>query len=833
MTPEQWTLIERLYHEASSIPDDQRLAWLAHACAGDDLVRREVESLLEQRASASDALDGGALAEAFGRSPLRSFAATPSRPEQIGAFRVIGWLGEGGMGLVYDAIDTRLGRPVAVKTIRQENIDSARARDRLRQEARLAATVNHPNICQIYEIGEADGQLFLVMERLDGESLAVRLERGPLPLSDAVRIGLEVLNGLEALHLRGIVHRDLKPANVFLTRYGVKLLDFGVARPVNDDDAETRLALTVPGTIVGTPKYMAPEQVQGRLVDARTDLFATGAILYEMLAGRAPFEGTSLVALADKILRSDPPALGGSPGIAAADRVIHRALAKAPEARYATAAAMADDLRALLAPLNEAPRLARPVTRLIVLPFRLLRPDAEFAFLTFSLADAITSSLSSLESIVMRSPLAAARFAADVPDLNAIAREADVDVVLSGTILRAGDRLRVSAELVDVPGGTLRWSDSSQVQVGDIFQLQDDLSRRIIESLSLPLSGKERTALAHDIPYSAKAYELYLRGNQLSLEPATVQVARELYLQCVREDPRYAPAWAQLGRAYRVVAKYYGESGEASIALAESALNRALALNPDLGLAHRFYAEMEVDTGRALNAMVRLLRLAASRSTAPGIFAALVAACRYCGLLQASFAAHERARRLDPHVRTSVTHTWIAVGDYLRAADEGGTAVGGAWIAMAMAGHPDAPRHCRQAAESARAGNTAWIAEWIDALADGLEGRGSPEAVCSVTEAVFMRPADLDGWFYAVAGLARFGGEQGAIWAVQKLANLVSAGFFPYDTLLKHRWLDALRHRPDFASILQTARDRHTEARTAFVQAGGEALLGAGAEGLA
>jgi serine/threonine protein kinase len=753
-------------------------------------------------------------------------------PEQIGPFRVIHLLGEGGMGRVYEAIDTRLDRPVALKTIRQDAVDHSRTRDRFWREARLAATVNHPHICQIYEVGEVDGTLFLAMERLEGESLAVCLARGPLPLSDAVRIGVEILSGLAALHACSIVHRDLKPANVFLTRHGVKLLDFGVARAANDEGAETQLSLTRPGTIVGTPKYMAPEQVQAGPVDARTDIFATGAILYEMLTGHAPFEASSLVALADQILRADPPMLAGSPQIGAADRVIHRALAKAPAARYASAAAMAADLQTLPTLIEPEPRLARPVARLIVLPFRWLRPDEEFAFLTFGLADALTNSLSSLESIVMRSPLAAARFATSVPDLTAIARELDVDLVLSGTMLRAGDRLRVSAELVETPGGTLRCSHSCQVQVGDILQLEDDLSRRIIESLSLPLSGRERSALVHDLPSSAKAYEFYLRGNQLSLGSATVQLARDLYLQCVREDPHYAPAWGQLGRAYRVIAKHQGESSQASLPLAKDALDRALALNPQLAAAHRFYAEMEVDMGRGLNAMVRLLRLASSRSTVPDIFAALVTPCRYCGLLQASVGAHERARRLDPHVRTSAMHTWIAGGDYLRAIDAAGSGPGDGWVAMAMAGHPDAPRQCRQAAEGARAANAVWIAQWLTALSDALEGKGSPDAVCSATDVVLNRlPADLDGRFYAVAGLARFGGEQGADWAVQNLAKLVSGGFFPHETLMKHPWLDGLRRRPDFLAILQQASDRHSEARAAFIQAGGEALLGAWAEG--
>jgi eukaryotic-like serine/threonine-protein kinase len=747
-------------------------------------------------------------------------------PEQIGAFRVVGLLGEGGMGLVYDAIDTRLGRQVALKTIRQDAVDHSLARDRFWREARLAATVNHPNICQIYEVGEVDGMRFLAMERLEGQSLAVRLASGPLPFADVVSIGLEVLSGLEALHARGIVHRDMKPGNVFLTRHGVKLLDFGLARAANDV-AETQASLTLPGAVVGTPKYMAPEQVQGGPVDARTDLFATGAILYEMLTGRTPFDAASLVALADKILRADPPMLAGSPQIAAVDRVIHRALAKAPTARYGTAAAMAADLRTVPVAVEPEPRPARPVTRLIVLPFRWLRSDDEFAFLTFSLADAITNSLSSLESIVIRSPLVAARFAADVPDLSVIAREADVDVVLSGTILRAGDRLRVGAELVDTPSGTLRWSHSSQVQVGDIFQLQDDLSRRIIESLSLPLSARERSTLARDAPSSARAYEFYLRGNQLSVELATVQVARDLYLECVREDPHYAPAWGQLGRAYRVIAKYYGESDQASMAMAESAFNRALALNPELATAHRFYAEMEVDTGRALDAMVRLLRRASSRSTAPEIFAALVTPCRYCGLLQASVGAHELARRLDPHVRTSAMHTWIAAGDYSRAIEEAGPGSSGdAWVAMAMAGHHDAARQLRQASAALRVANATWLAQWLDALGDRIEGRGSPDALCSATEAL-ERSTDLDGRFYAVASLARFGGEQGADRAVQNLAKLVSGGFFPYETLMKHPWLDGLRHRPDFLSTLEQANDRHSEAQAAFMKAGGEALLGA------
>jgi serine/threonine protein kinase/tetratricopeptide (TPR) repeat protein len=750
-------------------------------------------------------------------------------PEQIGIYRLTGTLGQGGMGVVYDGIDTRLGRRVALKTIRPDVLDDDVARERFWREARLAASVNHPHVCQIYEIAEAHGRLFIAMERLEGEPLSARLSRGPVPLPDTVRIGLEILSALAALHGCGIVHRDLKPSNIFLTAFGVKLLDFGLARPVIEDAERTRIELTQQGTIMGTPKYMTPEQLQGRRIDARTDLFATGVILYEMLAGRTPFEANSMPSAVALILHTDPPVLGGSPGIAAADRVIHRALAKAPDGRYDSAASMADDLRTVLFPNEEERRPARPLTRLIVLPFRLLRPDAEIDFLTFSLADAITRSLSSLESVVVRSPLAAARFAMDVPDLKSIAQDSDVDVALSGTILRSGEQLRVSAQLVALPGGTVTWSYSSQVPVGDIFRLQDDLSRGIVESLALALSEKERQALGHDVPRSARAYEFYLRANPLSRDLASLDVARDLYLQCLQADSQYAPAWAQIGRVYRLIAKYRGDQD--SMARAESALRRALELNPLLSIADRFYAEAEIDTGRAMEAMVRLVRRASSQSNDPELYAALVSLCRYCGLQQASLAAHERARRLDGHVHTSLMHTLITLGDYARAAEESDPRQPGAWIPMALGAHSNALQQCRIDAEKARSLKLGWVAALIDSWGDMFEGRGSPEAVCSATEATFLFPPDLDARFYSVLGLSHFGGERGTDLAIETLGFLVDRGFVPYHTFLQHTWLEPLRHRAEFITVLEQAKTRYRKAQTAFLQAGGEALLGAGIAG--
>jgi serine/threonine protein kinase len=492
------------------------------------------------------------------KTRTRSVSSLPAR---LGRYRITDTLGEGGMGVVYAAIDEQLERPIAVKVLRPESAADQTARERFWREARLAASVNHPHVCQLYEIGESDGHLFIAMERLEGEPLAARLSRGAVPLAESVQIGLEVLDALETLHRRGVTHRDLKPSNVFLTPHGAKVLDFGVSLGRTGDT--TRLPLTNPRAILGTPKYMAPEQARGDVATPSADLFAVGAILYEMLSGTAAFEADSVLGILEKVLHGDVPTLAGTPAVAAADRVVHRALSKSSAERYASAAAMAEDLRtALVAEGSEGHHGARPVTRLMVLPFRLLRPDAEIDFLAFSLADAVTNSLSPLESLVVRSTVAAARFASNAPDLRAIANEAKVDVVLSGTLLRAGEALRVSAQLLEAPSGTVLWSHSAQVPLGDIFQLQNTLARQIVESLALPLSGRERRAFGHDVPSNAKAYEFYLRANPLSHESGSWEVARDLYLQSVEADPRYAPAWARLGRVYHLIGKYRGASEE-------------------------------------------------------------------------------------------------------------------------------------------------------------------------------------------------------------------------------------------------------------------------------
>ena len=600
----------------------------------------------------------------------------------IGTYRIDRRLGEGGMGIVYAAFDQRLRRAVAVKTLRTDGTDAA-GRERLWREARAAAAVTHPNICQIYDVDEADGEIYVAMELLEGESLGARLARGPLDAPEASAMMLRVLAALDAIHARGLVHRDLKPSNVFLTPHGVKLLDFGLAVPAARDasDIETT-RITQPGVLMGTPQYMSPEQVRGETVDARADVFAAGILLSEMLTGRPPFDGPTAIDVLHAVLHESPRV--GPQALGPAAAVIARALAKRPEDRYLSARMMAEALQSTMgasrrnsppdAPTEPTPAAA-PTTRLIVLPFRQLRPDPETDFLEIGLADAITTSLGGLRSMVVRSSLAAMKFVHQgTPDLAKIAREADVDVVLTGTLLRAGSSVRVSSQLIEVPAGTMLWSDQSQVPLDDVFRFQDELAERIVSSLELPLTAREHRLMHQDVPASPRAYEWYLRAVQLGVQPRRWTEARGLLERCVAEDASYAPAWARLGRIYRVLAKYGDESRERDYGHAEEAFQKALQISPELGLAHAGYAALEVDLGRAADAMSRLLTLAQRQSTDPTIFAALVLACRYGGLLDASIAAHQRARLLDPRVQSSVSHTYMALHHYRRGLEESLTA---------------------------------------------------------------------------------------------------------------------------------------------------------------
>jgi eukaryotic-like serine/threonine-protein kinase len=746
-------------------------------------------------------------------------------PERIGRFRIERKLGEGGMGVVFAARDDRLGRTIAIKTLSAPANDES-AQKRLWREARAAASVNHPNVCQIYEVGEEDGRLFIAMELLDGESLAERLRRSPMSPDQAVSIALSMLAALSALHARGIVHRDLKPSNVFLTVHGVKLLDFGLARPQVDGPAGINTELTRTGIVMGTPRYMSPEQAAGDAVDARIDLFAAGAILFEMLAGRPAFSGRNLIDVLHATRYEQPPALSGSPAVAAVDRVIRQAMAKEPADRPVSADAMAESLRAIRGlQTGGAPALAQALTRIVVLPFRVLRPDPETDFLSFSLPDAIATSLSRNSSLIVRSSAVAGRFVAATPDLKALAAEADVDRVVIGTLLRAGDQLRVSAQLVEAPGGTLLTSHTVQSSLGDLFSLQDDIARRVSDALSDPLSVAT-TSPTPDAPHDARAYELYLRANDAGRTYDGLRAARDLYQQCLELDSRFAPAWAHLGRCHRVIGKYI-EAAPDSEVRAEDAFRRALALNPRLSVAHKFYANLEADNGQAQSALVRLLGEASRHGNDPELFAGLVHACRYCGLYEQSVAAHAEARRLDPNVPTSVEQTLLMAGDIDRlmavapprviaGADDGIRVIG-----LGLSGRRDEAR--RKLLEMRQASRIPLFQSWIEYLTAWLDRRTQEMVDRAAEFGGFKIRIDPEGMFqegWLLCDVGEF--ETG----IGYLRRAVSKGYFVAPTLSRWPQFDTLRNAPAFRQMLEEAEAGRQRALAAFREAGGDRLIG-------
>ena len=727
------------------------------------------------------------------------------------------------MGVVYAACDQRLNRHVALKMLRAGATDDE-SRERLWREARAAASISHPNICQIYDVGEADGELYLTMELLEGEPLSSRLARGPLTLPEACATSLAILAALEVLHHRGLVHRDLKPSNVFLTPHGVKVLDFGLAlRTATTLATTTAVRLTMPGTVFGTPHYIAPEQIRGEPVDRRADIFAVGVVLCEMLTGKPPFTGSTAVDVMHGVLHDPAPRIIGPASLASP--IIDRALAKQPDARFESARAMADALRLLVsghmpevwsAPLP----VRRAATRLIVLPFRLLRADPAVEFLAFSLADAITGSLTGLGLLVVRLSLTASRFVSPTLDLESLARLADVDVALTGTMLSIGSKIRVAAQLIEVPSGTVLWSDTSTAATDDVFQLQDDLTGRIVASLELPLTAREHRLLRRDVPASARAYEWYLRAMQLGRLGASWPAARDLLERCVAEDPRYAPAWAQLGRLYRLLVKYSNQPDAAEVGRAEKALRRALEINPDLTVAHTNLAALDVELGRAPEAMTRLLALTRDTPSDATLYAGLVHACRYCGLLDASLAAQHRARVLDPSMSTSVANTYFMLNQFRRGLDDG-----------------DQPLDLR------RSLFFAMLDRDEDALAaverESAETHGTLHAFTDMVRAAIMRDAaaveralrairhsgfrDPEGFFYMALAPARLGDRANAL---DFLRRAVFGGFSCPLPLTQNPWLEPVRQTREFHEILDHAETRHRQAVDRYAASDGVAVLG-------
>jgi serine/threonine protein kinase len=452
--------------------------------------------------------------------------------DQFGPYQLVSLIGKGGMGEVWKARDTRLHRDVAIKFCLSQFSDC------FLREARAIASLNHPNICTLYDIGPD----YLVMEYIDGSR-----PRGPLTTPEAVRLTLGIAAALEVAHGKGIIHRDLKPANVLVTQSGVKLLDFGLA--LVNDNAEANVndvatALTAAGAMMGTIAYMAPEQAQGKPADARSDVFAFGLLLYELLSGRRAFQGDNPLATVAAILQSEPPALSAS----AATPVVTRCLKKDPAERFQTMAAV----REALEQSQSAPAAAAPVSgtpaisvapSIAVLPFANIGADKENEYFSDGLAEEILNALSQVEGLSVAARTSSFSFRGTGAELSEIAAKLRVANVLEGSVRRAGNRVRVTVQLVDARNGFHLWSERYDRQMEDIFEVQDEIARSIAERLKVTLGGGVKRSTNN-----LEAYELYLKGRHYwhQRSPSTLRVAIQCFEQAIQVDP---PVRARLVRA--------------------------------------------------------------------------------------------------------------------------------------------------------------------------------------------------------------------------------------------------------------------------------------------
>ncbi len=535
---------------------------------------------------------------------------------RLGTYEIVAPLGAGGMGEVYRARDLRLGREIALKVLPAEMSADAERLARFEREASTVAGLNHPNIVVLHSIEDAGGTRFLTMELVEGQSLDHSVEPGGLPVPRLIELGIALADALAAAHEKGVIHRDLKPANVMLTKDGrVKVLDFGLAKlaaPESDPSLTTAATVATPlsgeGHVVGTVPYMAPEQVKGEAVDARTDLFALGVVLYELAAGRRPFTGETHVDVSHAILREPSAPLASvrqdlPPDLA---RIVGRCLEKSPRERFQTALDVSNELRRLRRELErgEAGSSIRPAAdkaaSIAVLPFVNRSASADDEYFSDGLADELLTVLSKIKGLRVTARTSAFQFKGTRDDVPTIGRKLNVATLLEGSVRKAGNRVRISVQLVNVADSSHLWSETYDRTLEDIFAVQDDIAQSVVKELRAALLGEaadsdasgaaraEVALAAHGRGTDPEAHRLYLLARHLIDRWTREDVARAIeYLrEALVRDPHYALASAELSRAYTAQALSGWTSVIDGSARAREAVERALALEPELPEGH-------------------------------------------------------------------------------------------------------------------------------------------------------------------------------------------------------------------------------------------------------
>lgn len=781
--------------------------------------------------------------------------------ETVSHYRIIGKLGGGGMGVVYEAEDTRLARRVALKFIPQEMAKDRKSLDRFMREARAASQLNHPGICTIHDIEDNNGHPFIVMEKLEGTSLKDLMRNRKMEVDEILDIGIQAADALAASHAKGIIHRDIKPANIFVTQNGqTKILDFGLAKMLHDpnsNEAALEDSLTAMGVIPGTAVYMSPEQARGEELDPRSDLFSLGVVLYEVSTGKKPFATGNVITTLDAVLNQKPVSpLQLNPKLPPdLEGIIGRAMEKECGHRYPNALAMKGDLQSLrketesgvtrsgrkpALPYRIATTTFQATTRwstyillgvsallltvlvavgtwsfkhrgaitggapkntIAVLPLQNMNGDISVEFLRFALADEIANTLTYTRSLDVRPSAITRRFVGNDIDPQAVGHELHVANIIAGHFLKQGDQLRITIEAIQVEGDRLLWQTNVSAPADDLIAMQSRISAQMRQGL-LPALGAAGGFLDTGTrPKNPEAYDLYLHSLALPHDPSPNKDAIAVLEHVVEVDPNYAPAWEQLGLRCYYDADY-SDGGDAAFQRSNQACQRAVSLDPNRIVAASQLITNHVVRGELGPAYKAAQELVKRRPDSAQAHFAMSFVYRYAGMLEQAASECNTAVALDPgnYAFRSCAWAFAELGKTDRALDFVRLDAGSEWAAYAMPSILLREGKIQEAREAVKhmASTPHYHKDLLEACLQ-LRPASDLDRIAHDDETNFPTDPDPESWYYQGAILAFCGKKQAALHMLQ---SAVEQNYCAYSALLSDPLLAKLRTDTAFDKVL-------------------------------